>query len=32
MAEDGLFPRAIARVDPKTGAPTAAILLAAYSA
>jgi amino acid transporter len=29
MAEDGLFPRAIARVDPKSGAPTAAILLAA---
>ena len=29
MAEDGLFPRAIARVDPRTGAPTAAILLAA---
>ncbi len=29
MADDGLFPRAIARVDPKTGAPTAAILLAA---
>jgi basic amino acid/polyamine antiporter, APA family len=29
MAEDGLFPRAIARVDPKTGAPVGAILLAA---
>lgn len=29
MADDGLFPKAIARVDPKTGAPTAAILLAA---
>lgn len=29
MAEDGLFPKAIARVDPRTGAPTAAILLAA---
>jgi amino acid transporter len=29
MAEDGLFPRAIARVDPKSGSPTAAILLAA---
>jgi amino acid transporter len=29
MAEDGLFPRAIARVDPLTGAPTGAILLAA---
>ena len=29
MADDGLFPRAIARVDPRTGAPTAAILLAA---
>jgi amino acid transporter len=29
MAEDGLFPRVIARVDPKSGAPTAAILLAA---
>ena len=28
MAEDGLFPRAIARVDPKTGSPTAAMLLA----
>jgi basic amino acid/polyamine antiporter, APA family len=28
MAEDGLFPRAIARVDPRTGAPTGAILLA----
>lgn len=28
MAEDGLFPRVIARVDPKTGAPTAAMLLA----
>ncbi|HTS89783.1 MAG TPA: amino acid permease [Gemmatimonadales bacterium] len=29
MAEDGLFPKAIARVDPRSGAPTAAILLAA---
>jgi len=29
MADDGLFPKIIARVDPKTGAPTAAILLAA---
>jgi len=29
MAEDGLFPRAIARVDPLTGAPTGAIVLAA---
>jgi len=29
MAEDGLFPRAIAKVDPTTGAPTAAVLLAA---
>ncbi len=29
MAEDGLFPKAIARVDPRTGAPTAAIVLAA---
>ncbi len=29
MAEDGLFPKAIARVDERTGAPTAAILLAA---
>jgi APA family basic amino acid/polyamine antiporter len=29
MAEDGLFPRAIAKVDPRTGAPTGAILLAA---
>jgi amino acid transporter len=29
MAEDGLFPKAIARVDPNTGAPTAAVLLAA---
>jgi len=29
MADDGLFPRVIARVDPRTGAPTAAILLAA---
>lgn len=28
MAEDGLFPAAIARVDPNTGAPTASILLA----
>jgi amino acid transporter len=29
MAEDGLFPKVIAKVDPKTGAPTGAILLAA---
>jgi len=29
MADDGLFPKAIARVDPRSGAPTAAILLAA---
>jgi amino acid transporter len=29
MAEDGLFPKAIAKVDERTGAPTAAILLAA---
>jgi basic amino acid/polyamine antiporter, APA family len=29
MADDGLFPKAIARVDERTGAPTAAILLAA---
>ena len=29
MADDGLFPRAIAKVDPRTGAPTAAVLLAA---
>jgi len=29
MADDGLFPRAIAKVDPETGAPAAAILLAA---
>jgi amino acid transporter len=29
MADDGLFPRAIARVDPRTGAPTGAVLLAA---
>ncbi len=29
MADDGLFPKAIARVHPVTGAPTAAILLAA---
>jgi amino acid transporter len=29
MADDGLFPRAVARVDPVTGAPTGAILLAA---
>jgi amino acid transporter len=29
MAEDGLFPAAIAKVDDRTGAPTAAILLAA---
>ncbi|MEO8637002.1 MAG: amino acid permease [Gemmatimonadales bacterium] len=28
MADDGLFPATIARVDAKTGAPTAAILLA----
>jgi amino acid transporter len=28
MAEDGLFPSAIARVDPRTGAPTGAITLA----
>ena len=29
MAEDGLFPKAIAKVDARTGAPTAAIILAA---
>lgn len=29
MAEDGLFPKVIAKVDSKTGAPTGAILLAA---
>ncbi len=29
LAEDGLFPRAVARVDPRTGAPTGAIALAA---
>lgn len=29
MAEDGLFPRAIARVDPRNGAPVGAIALAA---
>ena len=29
MADDGLFPKAIARVDERTGAPTAAIVLAA---
>jgi amino acid transporter len=29
MADDGLFPKAIAKVHPVTGAPTAAILLAA---
>jgi amino acid transporter len=29
LAEDGLFPAVIARVDPKTGAPGAAILLTA---
>jgi len=29
LADDGLFPKAIARVDPKTGAPTGAIFLAA---
>ncbi len=29
MAEDRLFPRAIARVDPGTGAPTGAVLLCA---
>ncbi len=28
MAEDGLFPKAISRVDPRTGAPTGAIVLA----
>jgi amino acid transporter len=27
LAEDGLFPKAIARVDPETGAPTGAVLL-----
>lgn len=30
LAEDGLFPSIIARVDPKTGAPGAAILLTAF--
>jgi amino acid transporter len=29
MAEDGLFPKIIARVDERTGAPTGAILLGA---
>lgn len=29
MADDGLFPKAIAKVDPVTGSPTAAIMLAA---
>jgi amino acid transporter len=29
MAEDGLFPRAISRVDPRTGAPGNAVALAA---
>ena len=29
MSEDGLFPRAISRVDPRTGAPGNAVLLAA---
>jgi amino acid transporter len=29
MADDGLFPRTIAKVDPRSGAPTAAIVLAA---
>lgn len=29
MAEDGLFPKAIAKVDARTGAPTSAIILAA---
>jgi amino acid transporter len=29
MAEDGLFPRAISRVDPRTGAPANAVALAA---
>src|SRR4029077_17635098 len=29
LAEDGLFPRAVARVDPRHGAPTGAIALAA---
>jgi basic amino acid/polyamine antiporter, APA family len=29
MAEDGLFPKAISRVGPRTGAPTGAIVLAA---
>ena len=28
MAEDGVFPKAITRVDPRTGAPTGAIVLA----
>ena len=30
MAEDGVFPRAISRVDPRTGAPTGAIVLAGF--
>jgi amino acid transporter len=29
MSEDGLFPRAISRVDPRTGAPGNAVVLAA---
>jgi amino acid transporter len=29
MAQDGQFPRVIGRVDPRTGSPTAAVLLAA---
>jgi len=29
MADDGLFPRAIARVDPQTGAPANAVILGA---
>jgi APA family basic amino acid/polyamine antiporter len=29
LAEDGLFPKSVARVDPRTGAPTGAIALAA---
>ena len=28
MAEDGVFPKAVSRVDPRTGAPTGAIVLA----
>jgi amino acid transporter len=28
MAEDGVFPKAVSRVDPQTGAPTGAIVLA----